>query len=185
MKKTIIISLLFFNILSLSAQKASLTKLYADNTKSSITYYMSHPLHSWTGQSEDVNAVILFDKNKSKIIQSAVSVKISSFDSKNANRDSHTMEVTNALKYPNVTFISKSIIAKKNNYQVNGLLTFHGITKKISFSVVVNSTKKEIEVSGKFSIKMTDFGIKPPSLMGMATKDEIKISFNVFFRKDK
>jgi polyisoprenoid-binding protein YceI len=143
---------------------------------------MSHPLHSWTGQSKDVNAAIIFNNNKNKIIKTAVSVKISSFDSKNANRDSHTMEVTDALKYPNVTFVSKSIVEKNNdNYQVSGLLTFHGITKQISFNTQIYNTKKEIEVRGNFSIKMTAYGIKPPSLLGMPTKDNIKISFNVFF----
>ena len=84
-------------------QEIQLKKLYADKNKSDITYAMNHPLHSWKGISNDMLSVILLDTSNMEINELAVVVKIASFDSKNSNRDSNTIEVTEALKYPNVS----------------------------------------------------------------------------------
>lgn len=176
----IIISVLYIQVAAY-AQASSLVKLYADKSKSIITYSMNHPLHSWTGVSNEVNSVILTNKTKQGISQVAVSVKIASFDSKNANRDSHAMEVTEAIKYPNITFTSTAINPKGDSLTVNGTLTFHGISKTIQFEIKQKKEKENIEVIGGFDIKMTDFKIEPPSLMGLATDDNIKITFDVFY----
>ena len=181
MKKQAII--VFFVLLQVfgNAQNRSAVKLFADKNKSTITYSMNHPLHSWTGTSKEVNSVILTNEKKDAISQVAVSVRFASFDSKNANRDSHAMEVVNAITYPSITFESKSIQRNGDKLLVEGILTFHGISKTISFDVEKKNMKSKIEVTGGFDIKMTDFEIDPPSLMGLPTDDDIKISFDVFY----
>lgn len=181
MKRLIIISaILFVHTLVFAANPAPV-KLFADKSHSTITYAMNHLLHSWTGTSKDVNSVILTDENKKTISQVAVSVKISSFDSKNANRDSHMMEVTEALKYPDITFSSKSITQDGNKLSVEGTLSFHGVNKDISFEAEEIKNKNKIEVTGGFDVNMTDFNIERPTLMGVATDDEIKITFDVLY----
>jgi polyisoprenoid-binding protein YceI len=152
-------------------------KFYSDKKNSYIQYSMSHPLHSWTGKCTDFTSVILADGQKSIISQVAVSAKISAFDSKNANRDSHTMEVTEAIKYPSINFASTSIKQDGEKLKVEGVLTFHGVNKNISFEAIRKNDGKLIEVDGGFSIKMTDYNIDRPSMMGMAADDEIKIEF--------
>ena len=109
MKRIIFILAIIVANSIVAAQNPSPTKLYCDKSNSTITYSMNHPLHSWTETSKEVSSIILTDENRKMISQVAVSVKISSFDSKNANRDSHAIEVTEALKYSNITFNSKSI----------------------------------------------------------------------------
>lgn len=177
---TIIAAVLLFNTVVFAANPAPV-KLFADKSHSTITYAMNHLLHSWTGTSKDVNSVILTDENKKAISQVAVSVKISSFDSKNANRDSHMMEVTDALKYPNITFSSKSVKQDGNKLSVDGTLSFHGVNKDISFVAEEKKNKNQIEVTGGFDVKMTDFNIEKPTLMGVATDDNIKITFDVLY----
>jgi polyisoprenoid-binding protein YceI len=164
-----------------NAQKTAPTKIYCDRANSSITYSMNHPLHSWTGESKDLSSVIITDENREIISQVAVSVKISTFDSKNANRDSHTMEVTDAIKYPSITFNSKSVKQEGNKISVEGTLSFHGVNKDIAFIAEKSGDKNKIHVTGGFEIKMTDFNIDPPSLMGLATDDEFKITFKVAY----
>lgn len=157
------------------------TKVYNDKKKSEITYTMSHPLHEWTGESDAVTSVIMVDADRNNISQVAVTAKISSFDSKNANRDSHMIEVTDAIKYPSVTFASKSITKDGNTLKVRGNLTFHGITKSIAFDAQVKKSGDQLTVTGGFPVKMTDYKIDPPSLLGIPTKDEFKIDFKVVF----
>ena len=164
------------------AQKLKLKKLYADKNKSDITYAMNHPLHAWTGVSNNILSVMLLDTSNMEINELAVVVKIASFDSKNSNRDSNTIEVTEALKYPNVSLSSNSIKQTNDRLTVKGKLKFHGVSKEIIFDAQKEIIKDEIKVTGNFKILMTDFKIKPPKLLGIATDKNIKLSFTVFYK---
>jgi polyisoprenoid-binding protein YceI len=172
--------MIVFNTL-IKAQETSPIKLYCDKKQSTISYSMNHPLHSWTGESTDITSVIVTDENRNIINQVAVLVKISSFDSKNANRDSHAMEVTEALKYPSLSFTSTSIKQVGNKLAVSGILNFHGINQLISFEAEKNTINSKAQVRGSFNIKMTQFKIDPPTLLGLATDDDIKVSFNLIY----
>jgi len=164
------------------AQEFKLKKLYADKNKSGITYAMNHPLHAWTGVSNNMLSVILLDTSNMEINELAVVVKIASFDSKNSNRDSNTIEVTEALKYPNVSLSSNSIKQVNDKLTVKGILKFHGVSKEIIFDAEKKIIKDEIKITGNFEILMTDFKIKPPKLLGIATNKDIKLSFTVFYK---
>ncbi len=164
------------------AQKLKLKKLYADKNKSDITYAMNHPLHAWTGVSNNILSVMLLDTSNMEINELAVVVKIASFDSKNSNRDSNTIEVTEALKYPNVSLSSNSIKQTNDRLTVKGKLKFHGVSKEIIFDAQKEIIKDEIKVTGNFEILMTDFKIKPPKLLGIVTDKDIKLSFTVFYK---
>ena len=94
MKKFGIIAIAILLTGSLFAQEK--VKINCVKEESSITYSMKHPMHEWSGVSKEVNSIILTDEGRTTIFQVAVSAKLSSFDSKNANRDSHMMEVTHA-----------------------------------------------------------------------------------------
>jgi len=164
------------------AQKLKLKKLYADKNKSDITYAMNHPLHAWTGVSNNILSVMLLDTSNMEINELAVVVKIASFDSKNSNRDSNAIEVTEALKYPNVSLSSNSIKQVNDRLTVKGTLKFHGVSKEIIFDAQKEIIKDEIKITGNFEILMTDFKIKPPKLLGIATDKNIKLSFTVFYK---
>jgi polyisoprenoid-binding protein YceI len=180
-KKVIISAILVLLNTLANAKQPSQIKLYCDKSQSSITYSMHHPLHSWTGESKDVTSVILTDEDRNLISQVAVLVKISSFDSKNANRDSHVMEVTEALTYPTISFNSTLIKQENNKLTVTGTLKFHDISQPITFEAEKNTANNKAEITGHFTVQMTQFNIKPPSLMGAATDDEIKLAFKVIY----
>ncbi len=181
MKRALFLMIVF--LLGISAvSQAQQVKVFSDKKQSFLRYAMNHPLHSWTGESKDFTSVILTDEKKSEITQVAVSCKISTFDSGNANRDSHMIEVTEAIKYPVITFASTSITRKADGkLEVAGKLTFHGVTKEISFEAEQKHLGNSLEVKGAFTVQMTAFKIEKPSLMGISTDDDIKIDFNVVF----
>lgn len=165
----------------LTAQQPAQIKVFADKKESSITYSMKHLLHSWEGVSNEVNSVILTDEKRNTISQAAVSVKIASFDSKNANRDSHAIEATEAIKYPAISFASSAIKQNGNNLDITGTLTFHGVSKTISINAEKQMVKNKTEIAGSFSVNMKDYNIDPPSLMGVATDEEIQLSFKIVY----
>jgi len=181
MKKIIILTAFVLSNVFAIAQEASLIKLYSDKKQSTISYTMNHPLHSWVGESKEITSIILSDESKTLITKVAVSVKIASFDSKNANRDSHAIEVLEALKYPTVSFSSNSIKQEGEKYIITGVLTFHGVSQTISFEAEKTMFNNKIEVTGGFTIKMSQYKIESPSLMGIATDDDIKITFKMVY----
>lgn len=177
---TIIVAILLFSALA-NAQAPAQIKLYCDKSQSTITYSMHHPLHSWTGESKDVTSVIVTDDKRDIINQVAVLVKISSFDSKNANRDSHMIEATEALNFPTISFTSTSIKQESNKLTVTGTLKFHDVSQPITFEAVKSMINNKAEITGNFTVQMTEFKIKPPSLLGVATDNDIKLSFKVIY----
>lgn len=163
------------------AQDKPQIKIFCDKSQSTISYSMSHPLHSWVGVSKEVNSVILADEKREQITQVAATVKISSFNSRNANRDSHAMEVTEALLYPSISFTSDDIKQNGDSLEVTGILNFHHVNQMVSFKAKKEKLKNKVRITGAFKLKMTQFDIQPPSLMGMATRDEFEISFSIVY----
>lgn len=107
-------------------------KVVAEKRTSNVTYNLRHPMHSWEGVCKDVNAILLLNSSTRIIEQVAVSIRVDAFNSGNPNRDSHALEVLEALKYQKVTFTGSNIKASKDMLNVEGNLTFHGITKPIT-----------------------------------------------------
>jgi len=180
MKKLGLLLICLVMVVSVFAQNK--VKVSGVKEESSITYAMNHPLHSWTGESKEVNSIILTDDARSTIYQVAVSAKISTFDSKNANRDSHTMEVTEALKFPNVTYVSTSVTIQGSDFKSDGTMTFHGISQPVTVQGKLTKEGTKLTFTGEFKLKMTQFKIDPPSLMGISTDDEFKLSFKVVYQ---
>jgi len=163
------------------AQDGTNIKVFADKKNTAVTYAMSHALHDWDGTSRDVNSVIIFNKEAQRISSVAVLIKLSSFDSKNANRDSHMIEVLDGIKFPQISFGSTSVTQEGMTLNVAGNLTFHGITHPVSFRATQKRSGNQIIVSGDFEIKMTDYSVDPPSLMGISCKDWIKLTFTAVY----
>ena len=152
-----------------------------DKVKSFITYHMVHPMHSWDGTSKEVDGVVQYDDKTNKISKVAIVAKVSTFDSKNSNRDSHMMEVTEAIKYPTVSFVSSAVVEEGSTVDVNGTISFHGVSKPIHFTAKETVNGKRKIISGEFVLLLEDFAIERPSMMMMKTENEMKMNFSVEF----
>lgn len=172
----ILIALVFLPVF-INAQ----TKKPIDKKKSTITYSMNHLLHAWDGTSNELNGVVQFN-TKNEIEKVAIVSKVSAFDSKSSNRDSHMLEVTEAIKYPNISFYSTALSeTKKGEWDVKGVLQFHGVNKEISFKVNAKETNGITQMNGNFIFLLEDFKIERPSFMLKQVDNEVKVRFEVFF----
>ncbi len=174
-------SLFFLFLLPTTILFGQIKRLEAVKKDSYIKYKITHPLHEVTAISK--YALCLADVNiKTEQVKAvSVQVAVTSFDSGNSNRDSHAMEVVQALLYPDARFISSSVTQKGDSLQVWGSLTFHGITKKIQLSAVDHWTNKQLTVDGGFNISLTAFHIKRPSLLLMPINDTVQFKFKQVF----
>ena len=152
-------------------------EVYADKSNSTITYRLSHPLHEVESTSKNVDCLIDIDKSTKEISEVKVQVYVTTFNSGNSNRDSHAMEVIDALDYPDAEFVSSSVKSNDDSLKVYGKLTFHGITKDIVISAIKKLDGNKLLVKGNFDISLTEFKIERPSLLLIPVSDDLKFSF--------
>jgi polyisoprenoid-binding protein YceI len=168
-------------VLAVALARGGTSKHAAVKDKSSMTYVLIHPLHRIEGVSHDVNCAIEYDDATHAITHATFSADVSSFDSGNSNRDSHAMEILEALLYPTVSFESSSIVADGSSLKVTGDLTFHGTTKSVAFSAIEKDSSGTMNISGGANISLTAFNIERPSLLMIPVQDTLSISFTVVF----
>jgi len=109
-----------------------------------------------------------------------------------SDKDRQTIEqemrdqVLETGKYPEITFNSTKIEATKNpddQYQgkIWGDLTLHGVTHNIPINAQLTFDSKSLRARGEFSLKMSDYSIKAPSVAGgtITVKDTLKFNFNI------
>ena len=87
------------------------------------------------------------------------------------------LDVIEDYFYPTVSFTSSEILKEENEYFINGILFFHGIKKEIIIPVNFILDDKKIVVDADFSISLSDYKIKRPSLLTIKMKDDIAIKF--------
>lgn len=176
MKNTLVIILLFTTIFSF-VETAQTKQLSATKKESYITYQLTHPLHEIESTSKDVDCNVSVDLSSKQFQKVDVSIDVTTFNSGNSNRDSHAMEVIDAISYPEVDFVSTNISAKGDSLKVQGKLTFHGVTKDITLSALPKWSDKKLTVSGNFVVSLTAFKIERPSLLMIPVKDELRFTF--------
>lgn len=159
------------------------TKLLIDKTRSTATYTMKHPMHTWDGVSRDVNGAMLYNADTKQIESVAIVIKVASFDTKNANRDSHAIEVLEGIKYPTVTFTAQDIRPNTDGtLVVTGKLTFHGVSKPLTVQVTRQETTDGFRVEGTFPISLTEYQIEKPTLMMVPVEDVLALKFSLVFK---
>jgi polyisoprenoid-binding protein YceI len=157
------------------------TKKPLDKKNSFVSYEMNHILHTWVGTSKDLNGVVQLGTN-GKIEKVALVSKVSAFDSENSNRDAHMMEVTEALKYPTISFYSTSVVeSKPGELDVKGVLQFHGVNKETSFRASIKNEGSTSVVGGDFIFLLEDYKIERPSFMLNKVDNEVKVKFEVHY----
>ena len=99
-----------------------------------ISYRLVHPLHEIDAKSTSPEFDVELDPATKTIKTVTAQVDVTTFDSGNSNRDSHAMEVIDAITYPDVEFTSTNIVQRGDSVFVTGKLTFHGVTHDITMA---------------------------------------------------
>jgi polyisoprenoid-binding protein YceI len=151
--------------------------------ESTISYHMSHPLHEFDAVSHDAVYRVDVDPEKGEVTSVAAVVDVTTFDSGNSNRDSHAMEVIDAISYPEVRFVSSGISkTAADSVLVKGNLTFHGVTREIVIPAEVRWSTNRLDVHGAFDLSLTEFKIERPSLLMVPVSDAVKFTVAASFR---
>jgi len=159
-----------------------------------ITIDGTSNLHSWHQKVEKISGKgeVKLAVDKSLSLQAlSIVIKVSSIKgSEGSGMDNKAYKALKADKFPEITFSLTEPLANIP-YGVNafpaaakGRLTIAGVTRSIIMPVkIAVSEDKKIIVDGIQQVKMTDYGIDPPTaLLGMLkTGDTITINFKTTF----
>jgi polyisoprenoid-binding protein YceI len=101
-------------------------------------------------------------------------------------------EVLETTRYPEITYESTSITGSKifeGQYRVNidGKLSLHSVTRECPIQAQVIVAEDSIRASGEFTLRQTDYRIKPVSAAGgtIKLKDELKLSFDIVADRER
>lgn len=99
-------------------------------------------------------------------------------------------QVLEVAKFPEIRYeCAKASISKIEgaiySAAVNGNLSFRGVLHGQPVTARIVALGEMVRVSGEFTLRQTDYGIKPISVAGGAlkVKDELKFSFEIVARK--
>ncbi|HTD67686.1 MAG TPA: YceI family protein [Candidatus Limnocylindria bacterium] len=181
---------------------ADLTKLEAQMTGSRVTIDGTSTVHDWTVQGGIIGGVLELD---SKFIADPTKAQPGKVDAKvqatipvrtikevhgRKSMDDIMHEAMKQKVQPKIEYRLTELTLKETpksaegpfNFDSKGELAVAGVTNKVAFPVTMTRVDKtKMKTSGTTSVKMTSFGIQPPSpkiaLGFISTGDDVKITF--------
>ena len=162
-----------------------------DPSHSEVGFTIRHMVSNVRGRFNDFSGTVDMDPKAPQKGSVEFSVKTTSIDTGNADRDKHlrTADFFDVEKYPEITFKSDSVkSAGKDKYNVTGTLTMHGVSKKVTLPVTFNgegkdpwgNTRAGFETSTKLDRK--EYGIvwnKAIDNGGVLLGDDVNVSINL------
>jgi len=87
-------------------------------------------------------------------------------------------------RYPDITFKSTNVTVEdsgRREVKIDGDLTLHGVTKRITIPAVVTLSGDTLRAVGEFSIDRDDFGVKATSAFHglVRVRDKVKFEFDI------
>ena len=107
-------------------------------------------------------------------------------ESAKAGTRSNMLASVNAADYPYASAHMDAIVAEgqlgSTEILVDVLISLHGTSKVITVPLTVSMDSTIGVVEGKFTLRQTDFGIKPYSVLGgaLAVRDELDLTIEIY-----
>jgi len=119
-----------------------------------------------------------------------VRVPVSTLSCGNGTMDEHMRKALKAEQNPEIRFELKSyMVGEKTDagttVQAEGVMTIAGASKTVELTGVVTPTATGLRVQGSAPLRMTEYGVKPPSLMlgTLKVADAITVHYDVVLER--
>lgn len=113
-----------------------------------------------------------------------ITLDLLNLKSENEKRDEHMYEALHVKAQPTTTFKLKEVKKEADGYHLLGTLTLNKQIKEIDTKAEIADQSDLLKLKGGFNIKMSDFGIEPPTLLFLSVRDEVAISYDLTLAKN-
>jgi len=167
---------------------------FTQSSGSSVQISGTSTLHAWDMKSQQVVSKAVFEMNSQDQLVELTSLSFSldakSLKSDNRRLDNNAYDALETDKYEKITFQAATATVSPGGtgqkVKVTGKLQIAGVTKDKTIEATCTlQSDKSIRCTGETKLKMSEFGVKPPSFMlgAMKTGDEITISYDIIYKK--
>jgi polyisoprenoid-binding protein YceI len=195
MTKTPIATIAMFALFAGTAAAQDLARIAVPDSK--IMIEGTSNLHGWACRTAAADAVVELDAAAATQLNVAppralkrvdVKVPVKSLKCGHGAMDNNLYKALNADKTPEISYIMASFEAVpgdiKDSFSLKtvGTLTVNGNERKITMDIVATRLPDgTVHAKGMVPVKMTDFGITPPTAIfgRLKTGDEIKVNFEL------
>ena len=122
-------------------------------------------------------------ENSLESIRGNIYFKTITLISDKKDRDKNMYKLLNVDKFETISFDIKNIIKNEINYDINGVITLNGISKKITVKSDISEKNNQIYLDGKFSFNLTDFNLEPPSMLLLTVRNQIDITYKIYLKR--
>ncbi|MAL60309.1 MAG: hypothetical protein CMC14_09690 [Flavobacteriaceae bacterium] len=168
----------------------STIKLYkVDSGNSNFTIKGTSSLHDWEMVSESFSGSLELNTTPQTLAIQSIKVFVDVKTLKSGKRimDNKCYDALKYEEHPTIKYQFEKLSALSESgsgtYKaiLHGTLSIAGVSKKVSIHVNISQTNKTLIIKGELPLKMTDFGVEPPTaLLGtLKTGDPITIDFNL------
>jgi polyisoprenoid-binding protein YceI len=157
-----------------------------DPNHSSVNFAVTHmTVSTVNGRFNNFEGKILFDDKDVSKSSVKVTIKTASINTDNTSRDNDLRSANyfDVEKFPEITFQSKSVEKKGNDYVAHGTLTIKGVSKDVDLPfelkgpIDAGKGGKVMGAHAGLTVNRQDFGITkaPAAMIG----NDVKIDLNV------
>lgn len=181
MKRTIALLVLIL------ATAAAFADRFTSVKGSSVTIRGTSSLHEWTMKGTVIDGEIVappIDQWGGSPAKVTVTIPVKSLKSEHARMDELMASALKADKNPTIRYELSAAMPKGDmtafTVRAKGKLTIAGVTKEVDITVAgARNSSGQYVLTGEAPLKMTDFGIKPPTAMlgTIKTGDAVTVKF--------
>lgn len=186
-KKTIV--LLAITISTVAFTQLGVAQTYKITPGSEIKVAGTSNIHDWTMQTTAISGeaqVALAGKDLKGVNALSFSTAAKNLKGKEDLLNTRAHKAMKADKFPTIAFKLNSATVSGDIVKGTGALTIAGVTKEVAVQgKATENADGSVSIAGSRKIKMSEYGIQPPSFMLGALKvaDEINVIYNLKLKK--
>lgn len=138
-------------------------------------------LHPWSCEAKKVSATIFSDPGSPLLARGLfLYVPISAIDCGNGTMNDKLRDALHRDAHPAILFkLSAVDRTTADGLRVQGELTINGVKRAITFPATGVLEQGGVHARGAVPLLMSDYGVDPPGMLFLHTKNEITVKFDI------
>ena len=153
--------------------------------KSSLGFMCKSTLHDFNGSARKLSGILERNLNLAK---GFVDVDVAGLTTDEPGRDKNMYQMFDATLHPQIHFvfndtdITKIIENQEGEIKFTGIMTMHNISHPATLISKGHMEGNTLMCEGQMLIHLKDYGLKPPSILGLIhVSDEVTVQYNIVF----